>query len=170
MSEPSLTIKPGYCQCGCGQKTRIAAKTDRSIGHIKGTPIKFVFGHNLLCEARNKSTNSIGNTTIHSNGYVIIHIGKGNRIYEHIAIAEKALGRKLKKYNKGNPMNEVVHHINGNKQDNRPENLLICTHEYHTALHHRLEQSSNWPEFKKIIRNKSGKNGWDTRKTYKEHV
>lgn len=48
--------------------------------------------------------------------------------------------------------NGVVHHINGVKTDNRGENLLICTHEYHVALHHRLERSDAWPEFAKVHR------------------
>jgi len=33
-----------------------------------------------------------------------------------------------------------------------PANLLICSHEYHVALHHRLEASEVWPEFRKIHR------------------
>lgn len=152
MSEPL-----GFCRCGCGIKTRSAPVNDRSKGWAKGQPLKFIKGHNMASESIKRSMKTIGNKGIHSNGYVVVNKGSGKREYEHIQIAEKILGRKLNKFGIGNPNTEVVHHINGNKQDNRPENLLICTHEYHTTLHHRLEKSVLWPEFEPIKRNVGGK-------------
>ena len=52
---------------------------------------------------------------------------------EHVLVAEAQIGRQLKKYS------EVVHHINGDKGDNRPENLLVCTKAKHRVLHRQLE-------------------------------
>lgn len=53
--------------------------------------------------------------------------------YEHVLVAEKMIGRRLKR-------NEHVHHINEIKLDNRPENLLVCTASQHRTIHRQLEQ------------------------------
>lgn len=144
--------KQALCQCGCGQAVRIAPVNDKSKGWIKGEPLKFLRGHGTLMAAQAKTERSLGNKSISSHGYVAVCVGAGKRQYEHILVAEKSLGRRLRSFGRGNPKSEIVHHINGNKTDNRPDNLLVCTHEYHVALHHKLENSPDWPEFSKVER------------------
>lgn len=141
------------CECGCGQPTRIAPVNDRSKGWVKGQPLRFVGSHAITLAIKAKTENAIGNKYIDKRGYVVVTTGRNTRQYEHILVAERAIGRQLKSLGRGNPKSEVVHHINGDKSDNRPQNLLVCTHEYHTALHHRLESSQKWPEFQPVTRN-----------------
>lgn len=38
-------IPYGYCQCGCGQKTRLAPQTVRNKGLVKGEPLRYVRNH-----------------------------------------------------------------------------------------------------------------------------
>lgn len=56
-----------------------------------------------------------------------------NMVYEHILIAEKKIGRRLKK-------GEVVHHINRIKYDNRPENLIVFKNNQEHLKHHREQR------------------------------
>lgn len=50
-------------------------------------------------------------------------------------IAAIALGRPLKFFGPGHGDNEVVHHINGDHDDDSKGNHLICTSSYHMWIH-----------------------------------
>lgn len=55
----------------------------------------------------------------------------GKQKAEHIHIAEQRLGRKI-----GGRGIELVHHIDGNKLNNDPENLAVMPWGEHTSMHH----------------------------------
>lgn len=80
-----------------------------------------------------------GGEALRADGYVLQR-GTRAKPLQHRVIAERALGRQLRR-------NEVVHHINCIRSDNRPENLLICTQEYHTQLHARMRKHPYWSQF-----------------------
>lgn len=70
------------------------------------------------------------------NGYRMIRAPDGHPaadskgyVREHRLVMEKTIGRRLSP-------DEVVHHINHDKLDNRPENLKVMTLAEHTSSHH----------------------------------
>lgn len=63
------------------------------------------------------------------NGYMA-YVGTNN-VQVHIALAEKAAGKKL-------PKGAQVHHVDGDKTNNDPSNLVVCPNfAYHALLHAR---------------------------------
>ena len=67
---------------------------------------------------------------LNNNGYVRFRVN-GKEKSEHVHVVEQALNKPL-------PPNAVVHHINGIRNDNRKENLVVCpSHEYHRMIHKR---------------------------------
>ncbi len=119
----------GLCQCGCGAKTKIAQQTNSAFGHVKGYPIRFVIGHHT----RNNRVD----------GYKM----RNGRL-EHVQIAEKALGRRLRGA-------EEVHHVDDNTLNNANSNLVICqSRSYHMLLHARARviRAGGNPETEKICK------------------
>lgn len=76
-----------------------------------------------------------GGRRILRSGYVVIYMPSYHRltqryyVFEHIYVMEQHLGRWLKP-------DEIVHHINGDRQNNRIENLtLFENHSQHMGMH-----------------------------------
>ena len=124
--EQQTTIPVGLCQCGCNQKTKPYRRTRPHLGYVKGCAKKYLLGHHC----RN------GGRTVTSEGYVYVkayghpHATKSGYVLEHRLMAEQSLGHYL-------TGDAVVHHVNCNTGDNRPENLVICEN---TAYHELIER------------------------------
>lgn len=82
---------------------------------------------------RNKHTPGYRKT---SNGYYEYTRGDNKGRVVHDVIMESVIGRPLRH-------DEVVHHINGIRTDNRIENLELMTRAEHTSLHRKLKNQNN---------------------------
>jgi hypothetical protein len=76
---------------------------------------------------RDKHFNWKGGRQKHALGYILVYEG---RKLEHRLVMEKVLGRPLLS-------SEIVHHINEDRTDNRPENLQLMDRASHCSLHHK---------------------------------
>lgn len=81
-----------------------------------------------------KSPTWKGGKTRSRKGYVVLR-NDGDVIFEHRAIMEAHIGRKLTD-------DEVVHHINGDKTDNRLENLQLMTRGEHSTMHNKRRKDA----------------------------
>lgn len=71
--------------------------------------------------------------SINTAGYIVLQLEDGSRQYEHIVLAEKALGRKL-------PKGAVIHHTSQPHDNFGPFKLVICPDQaYHLLLHRRAK-------------------------------
>ena len=132
-----MKANEGFCECGCGRPAPIAKMTSKGKGHVKGQPMRFIYKHRGRSFKGENNPSWNGGKFIDGHGYVRIlrpdHPEANNKGYinEHRLIAEEVLGKSL-------PSGAVMHHVNGDKTDNRRKNLVICQDEnYHGLLHKR---------------------------------
>lgn len=79
-----------------------------------------------------------GGRFVTADGYVMVSCHshpwprKGGLIREHVMVMERHIGRRL-------GQNELVHHKDGNKQNNAIENLELMTFDAHSKLHRSFD-------------------------------
>ena len=93
-----------------------------------------------------QSERSLGGTYVNHSGYLEMWIGtdsekygrKDGYVLVHRKVAQDTIGRSLSP-------KEVVHHIDGNKLNNDPTNLLVCNSmSEHRDIHNNLEEVAFW--------------------------
>ena len=111
-----------YCQCGC-QKTLPR-------NNKWGATNKLIKGHTFKGKNHWNWNNGIRKHDGYIQIYLPTHPFAQNKGYvpKHRLVMEKHIGRYLTK-------NELVHHINGIKDDNRIDNLQIVSPSEHTLIH-----------------------------------
>lgn len=170
-------MKKHYCECGCGEEVAIyrgkprrfiyghSTRTEESrklhsermmgnklfegLTHSQKTKDQMAIDH-----MREKNPGWNGGRTVSGGGYISIlkpehpFADINGRIKEERLIMEMHIGRYLKK-------EEIIHHIDHNKQNNLIENLQIVTSSEHNRIHHlgnknRLGQTNSKETRRKI--------------------
>lgn len=81
------------------------------------------------------ASNWSGGVKMTKKGYRMVHLpdhhraDKNGYVMEHIVVFERETGIAI-------PDNCCIHHLNGDKSDNRIENLCLMEHGAHTTYHH----------------------------------
>ena len=125
-------IPSGFCECGCDKKTSISKVTEVGKGIFSGYPNRRCKGHNGIKGGPTHHLYKGGK--IINRGYVLIlqkdHPLADSKGYipEHRLVMCNHLNRLLSS-------DEHIHHLNGNIQDNRIENLQIVTASEHRIIH-----------------------------------
>ena len=132
-------IDKNVCLCGCG-----ALVQPSHWRWYNGKSLDYATGHNRNSHrSGNENNRWSGGKLTKVSGYTLIlspdHPNRDSKGYvlEHRLVMENVLGRYLNK-------SEVVHHINGIKIDNRPENLCILTSSEHMKIHSKKSSHPNW--------------------------
>ncbi len=135
---PSDWITPsGVCECGCGQHTTIAKTSSAKRNEYAGYPHRWIHGHYgraLLSKRGPEHPQWSGGRIAGKDGYVLIYLPeypnapKSGYMPEHRYIYETTRGVTL-------PSSVHVHHLNGDRGDNRPENLVASARSDHMRTH-----------------------------------
>ncbi len=155
----------GLCMCGCGEVTPVATKTKLDRLELRGHHLRYIHGHHMRGKKGSTHPRWNGGRYQHKSGYIYVSAQDHPRanadgyVLEHRLVVEATLGRLLEPF-------EVVHHINGIRNDNRPENLIaIPSHAGHIAIHQPLEhwRETVTPEDLSKINRDNGRKGLESR-------
>ena len=136
-TKPSKADTVKYCSNACkyrAMETRVRCICQNCGSPFFEVPARLARGYGTYCsrECANLGHRGSGNPRWKGgrnivNGYVVLSIN-GHPVKEHRLVMEKHLGRAL-------TSDEVVHHINGIKSDNRIENLVVMDAVVHSRMH-----------------------------------
>lgn len=170
LTPPPGFVRSGFCECGCGRRTRIAKQSRPEWEQYAGYPMRFIHGHS---HRGRRGTRWKGGRTQDPLGYWLVFrphhpaARSGGYVLEHRLIWEETHGRLLR-------LDEHVHHLDGNPSNNDPANLVALTSDEHVRLHARSHETSKRKSLGQRRRRQqpgahernvdAAKRGWETRR------
>lgn len=115
--------------------------------------------HKISCSLKGKTSGNkngrwCGDKRLNYHGYVLIRKPShplsdcNGWVREHRLVMEEHLGRLLQRH-------ENIHHINGNKADNRLDNLVVCSNSEHRRIFHKDDAMKALSKTPSHIKNRS---------------
>lgn len=133
-----VKARTGLCACGCGRPTRIAIRTQAGRGEYAGHPQRVLVGHNMRGRAGEQANRWQGGSRVNGDGYRMLympdhHLANGTGyVPEHRLVWEQTHGRRLSR-------EQHVHHIDGDRGNNDPSNLVALSSREHAAMHRHAD-------------------------------
>jgi hypothetical protein len=125
-----------------GRRLNVCAKALRKYFKRYNIPLRETAFAKSIATQKERHPRWQGGKHVCNNGYIEVYCPEHPRaksrkyVYEHILVMEKHIGRYLLP-------NEIVHHKNEIKTDNRIENLQLMTNNEHAALHDTIREKKH---------------------------
>lgn len=144
------------CRCAgcaiCGKPTKAGEKLTRRLTNPERICGKCHRKYPLQRRRGREMVAQDGTRRVSRDGYVRVKLPNGQWVFEHRHIMATVVGRKLRR-------GEIVHHVDGNRSNNAPENLVLCKSvRHHLDTYHKGDLKK--PPVHHNGRKKKGTKGW----------
>ncbi|MDP2676296.1 MAG: HNH endonuclease [bacterium] len=125
----------GYCECGCGNTTKMSKINDPKRGYVRGELVRFIRGHHSKGRKGEMCNGWKGGVTNTSGGRIKVYNPNHPRapgdivhIHRSLLVIEKAIGHYL-------PRGLDIHHNDEDVTNDNIQNLFICNRKFHMVIH-----------------------------------